>query len=527
MSFITKDTPAITRLSFDFWPLFYFVLAFFINTAMGYGISILYACAFASLLVALYTFSPRSQKVLILVSGLLAVFYYPFAMIWGAPNFNTLLALHATNMEESTEILTLFPWHSYAIALLILLLTFYALRRPRATVQPKRYVTALCCAFSMVCIFIAPVQNRLYGGVFALKDTGYPVVRFVMDVVENNQSVVRELERMQQLAMQKDTWQITQVAARYHLYVLVIGESARRDALGAFGGQWDNTPFASHANGVLYTDYISASASTQKSLGLTLNQVENSKPQYQNNIVTLANRAGFQTWWFSNQGKIGQYDTPVASIARHADEMQFLKDGDFEDNQSSQDTSLLSLTAQVLAVKRQPTQFIVLHLMGSHPKACDRTQGRYSTFVTSEETSCYLQSITQTDTLLRDLYQQLQQSGESFSLAYFSDHGLTFHERGTRNQYLAHDDKFHQNYQVPFLVLSSDDKTHKVNTTPRSANDFLLFFSQWTGIKTQQIPWRYTFHSADSAGPRYVTNFKLRKILWQELGEDSFGADSR
>lgn len=28
---------------------------------------------------------------------------------------------------------------------------------------------------------------------------------------------------------------------KYQTYVVVIGESARRDALGAFGGHWDNT----------------------------------------------------------------------------------------------------------------------------------------------------------------------------------------------------------------------------------------------------------------------------------------------
>ncbi|MCS5807808.1 hypothetical protein LNO89_07550 [Klebsiella pneumoniae subsp. pneumoniae] len=32
----------------------------------------------------------------------------------------------------------------------------------------------------------------------------------------------------------------------------MIGESARRDALGAFGGHWDNTPFASSVNGYLF-----------------------------------------------------------------------------------------------------------------------------------------------------------------------------------------------------------------------------------------------------------------------------------
>ena len=99
----------------------------------------------------------------------------------------------------------------------------------------------------------------------------------------------------------------------------------RRDALGAFGGHWDNTPFASSVNGTLFTDYVAASGSTQKSLGLTLNRVVDGKPQFQDNFVTLANRAGFQTWWFSNQGQIGEYDTAIASIAKRADEVQFLK----------------------------------------------------------------------------------------------------------------------------------------------------------------------------------------------------------
>ena len=72
---------------------------------------------------------------------------------------------------------------------------------------------------------------------------------------------------------------------------------------------------------MLFADYVAASGSTQKSLGLTLNRVVDGKPQFQDNFVTLANRAGFQTWWFSNQGQIGEYDTAIASIAKRADEV--------------------------------------------------------------------------------------------------------------------------------------------------------------------------------------------------------------
>lgn len=246
------------------------------------------------------------------------------------------------------------------------------------------------------------------------------------------------------------------------------------------------------------------------------------KPQYQDNFVTLANRAGFQTWWFSNQGQIGEYDTTIASIAKRADEAHFLKNGDFEADKNTRDDALLTMTAQVLATERTQPQLIVLHLMGSHPQACDRTQGKYATFVQSKETSCYLYTMTQTDDLLRQLYTQLRHSGDSFSLVYFSDHGLAFKERGKAVQYLAHDDKFQQNFQVPFMVLSSDSKAHRIIKARRSANDFLSFFSQWTGISAKEIKNRYRFISEQKAGPVYITNFKLQKVDYNHLGSDIF-----
>ena len=255
---------------------------------------------------------------------------------------------------------------------------------------------------------------------------------------------------------------------------------------------------------------------------MTLNRVVDDKPQFQDNFVTLANRAGFQTWWFSNQGQIGEYDTAIASIAKRADEVQFLKNGDFEANKNTQDEQLLKLTAQVLATRRTQPQLIVLHLMGSHPQACDRTKGKYAVFVQSKETSCYLYTMTQTDTLLSNLYTQLQNSGETFSMTYFSDHGLAFKERGKEVQYLAHDDKYQQNFQVPFMVISSDDKAHKIIKARRSANDFLSFFSQWTGISAQEITPRYRFISEQKAGPIYITNFQLKKVDYTHLGTDAF-----
>ncbi|XTZ37131.1 phosphoethanolamine transferase [Salmonella enterica] len=522
MNITIKETLAARGQALSPWTGFYFLQSLLIHYALGYPFSLLYAVAFSCLLWLLWRHTPRVHKVFNGMCSLVAALYFPFGQAYGAPNFNTLLALHSTSMEESSEILTIFPWFHYIVGLLIFVLGVIAVRRKREEKSAWGMWDSLTALFCVAIFFVAPLQNQFSGGAFKLKDSGYPVFRFVKDVIVNNQEVIEEQARMAQLSQMKDSWDVLAVKPKYHTYVVVIGESVRRDAMGAFGGHWNNTPFASQVNGSLFLDYIAASGSTQKSLGLTLNRVVDDKPQYQDNFITLANRAGFQTWWFSNQGQIGEYDTAIASIAKRADEVQFLKSGDFEADKNTRDEALLKMTAQVFSTTRTQPQLIVLHLMGSHPQACDRTDGKYSEFVQSKETSCYLYSITQTDELLGRLYSQLLNTGESFSMAYFSDHGLAFKERGKEVQYLAHDDHFQQNFQVPFMVLSSDDKKHRLIKARRSANDFLSFFSQWTGIATKQIKNSYRFVSGEKAGPVYITNFKLQKVDYNHLSSDIF-----
>ncbi len=516
----SKYTLWIRDITLNPWVAFYFLQSVLINYSFGYSFSLLYSVAFSCVLYVLWRFAPRVQKGFIFLCSLLAAIYFPFQQAYGAPNFNTLLALHSTNFKESVEILTIFPWHSYLVSLVILALSGVALRRKIGPKQPWRRLDILCLAFSVACFFMTPVKNLVHWNSFTLLDVGYPVFRFVKDVVINNQEVVQEKAHMLELAKMKDSWTVLGVKPRYHNYVVVIGESARRDALGAFGGQWNNTPFASSVNGTLFTDFVSSSASTQTSLGLSLSRVSGDRPEYQNNFVTLAKRAGFHTWWFSNQGQIGENDTAIASVAKRADDVQFLRKGYYEDENNPRDEALLQMTEQVLSAPRTEPRLIVLHLMGSHPQACERTQGKYVEFVQSKETSCYIYSMTQTDSLLKQLYQQLRNTGDSFSMVYFSDHGLTYKARLTGGQYMAHGDAFQQNYQVPFMIMSSDDKAHRLIKARRSANDFLDFFSVWTGIKTKELNPTYPFVSEQAAAAPWVMNFKLEKVNYAQLPDD-------
>ncbi len=173
--------------------------------------------AFTCVLHLLWRAFPRVQKAVVGAYSCWRLCTIPLARAYGAPNFNTLLALHATNVEESTEILTIFPWYNYLLAVFIFALGVIAVRR--RIVEPSRWgkwIRWACCSASG-----SSFSNRCKtlpgAGVFKVIDTGYPAFRFVKDVVVNNNEVLDEQARMAQLAGMKDSWHVLAVKPKYHL----------------------------------------------------------------------------------------------------------------------------------------------------------------------------------------------------------------------------------------------------------------------------------------------------------------------
>lgn len=85
--------------------------------------------------------------------------------------------------------------------------------------------------------------------------------------------------------------------------------------------------------------------------------------------MALAAKAGYSTWWISNQGKLGEHDTRISVIASDAEHATFLKKGSFA-SRKTDDKLLLQETERALADTSSP-KIIFLHMMGSHPNPCD------------------------------------------------------------------------------------------------------------------------------------------------------------
>ena len=95
----------------------------------------------------------------------------------------------------------------------------------------------------------------------------------------------------------------------------MIGESVRRDYMSLYGFPLENSKFLKNVKGTVIEGYTAAGANTTTALLRMFLQIKNNDFVYANNIVSLAKEAGFEVYWLSNQGTVGEYDTPIAKIA--------------------------------------------------------------------------------------------------------------------------------------------------------------------------------------------------------------------
>lgn len=79
----------------------------------------------------------------------------------------------------------------------------------------------------------------------------------------------------------------------------------------------------------------------------------------------------------------------------------------------------------------------------------------------------------------------LMNSGRSYSMVYFSDHGLNF-IRDDDKVAIFRDQQAKQSYQIPFLLTSSDMTESRHYQVTRSSLRLMDFFASWFGVSTDR-----------------------------------------
>lgn len=485
--------------------IFSFLQAFlFLNYNEVVSTKILYLFSTFFFYIVLLNLNKIIFKIFIIISFLISTFIYSTYVVYGEPDFNYVTALVYTNSSESISYIKSIPTKVYVYLSIFLLFTILILTLNQKKINKKLLIALILFLFffplkKLISYGYQPIYLDRYFNVLPLKRMAYFIPQY--------NSVQIEKQKLVTASKKKDSWLIENPNSIDidDYFVLIVGESVRRDFLGAYGFYENNTPFISGSNRIQFNDYISNATQTVPSLLRTLCLTKGLEEyQLNNNIINLAKKVGYDTYWISNQAKLGYHDTPVSMIAEFSNHVNFI--GAAGGTYSKHDTELLKPFKEVINSKSNQSKFIVLHMIGSHAYSCDRTDGKFSLDLLSKDVSCYEESIRILDSFLEELNTTLQKTNKKFKMVYFSDHGETIQE----NFVLSHGGLNKQQYEVPLLIWGNDIETITKNNSARQSTDLLILFNELNNIQTQNLKSDFRFLSEEDWG------FDKRKIITRD-----------
>lgn len=142
---------------------------------------------------------------------------------------------------------------------------------------------------------------------------------------------------------------------------VVLGESSLQTHYSLYGYNLPTTPFLDslkNMNQLSYYNAVSPASITRDALGLSLcfaTPLDRQPLADNKNIVTLANNAGYKSYWISNQNKIGIHDSYIGLIASYADTAIFF-------NYQKDDLELIPVVNRLH--NPQTKQIFFIHLKG-------------------------------------------------------------------------------------------------------------------------------------------------------------------
>lgn len=238
--------------------------------------------------------------------------------------------------------------------------------------------------------------------------------------------------------------------------MLVIGESANRDYMSAITPlDRETTPWLSSQKGnpnfLIFPNAYSCAGVTVQALerALTERNQYNDKPFYESvSIIDVAHKLGYKVHWYSNQGHLGSFDTPVTLVADTADVAKWTHQ---ELNKVRYDSALLDFLDEI-----DPAQnnLVVLHLKGSHFNFLNRYPQECTVWGkpgVQDNILNYMNSIRYTDDILRRFYEYGIEKLNMQAMVYFSDHA-TIPERTRTPGFMG----FGMT-RIPLFIYLSDD----------------------------------------------------------------------
>lgn len=293
--------------------------------------------------------------------------------------------------------------------------------------------------------------------------------------------------------------------------ILVLGESTSRNHMQLYNYYLENNPkLKERENLIVFNDIISSETNTRNSLRKIFTfqnyETENIEWYKRENLIEIMKKAGYKTYWLSNQESFGIYGNVGAAIASKSDTVIYnsFKHSEVEDKRINFDEDLVSYLNLILKDGTGEKKFIVLHLMGSHSFYKNRYPENFEVYKTDdiilksssankEILKYYNNSILYGDYVLDKIFESLNEyEGIAF---YLSDHGEELYENGFAGHYGKGGNKWM--LEIPLFIYPTDkfkikypEKVEELKSSknrPYMTDDFIHTFLDVLDIKTQDF----------------------------------------
>ncbi|MGB5198029.1 MAG: phosphoethanolamine transferase [Candidatus Deferrimicrobium sp.] len=301
-----------------------------------------------------------------------------------------------------------------------------------------------------------------------------PLLYFPLRYLEWSREV--EETRRLQVKLSADDTDPEMASIRYvgegpRTVVLALGESTTRLNWSLYGYPRRTNPELSALGKELvrFDDVVTSYAGTSGSLRLLLTPADLSHPdlwETKPDLLTMARKAGYKTFWITNNG--GRTGLPSV-FASHADTADFTNLGGSH-SEGSYDNVLLDPFRKALS-DPAPRKFILLHMLGAHPvfhfrypKEFARFDGedddvsremkrKGRSFWAVQQRDEYDNAMLYADHLLRATIESCRErKGEAIAWLFTPDHG---EDVAHYTDFVGHNPRVRAMWEVPLLFWRS------------------------------------------------------------------------
>ena len=254
-----------------------------------------------------------------------------------------------------------------------------------------------------------------------------------------------------------------QINANNEVLVVVLGESTARGHMQLYGYKRETTPLLNAIKDSLfiYNNVISTDVFTLKVIPKMLTSLDNTNTNKEViNIIEVFNKAGYNTFWLSNQRPISFHDNAISKIASASNKFKFFNHI-IDKHTVVLDEIILPDYKNILNQKGKKVIFI--NLIGTHFDYKKRYPVAYNKFISEFEEASdkdkiinhYDNAILYNDFIVYSILQELKKLNTKSALLYLSDHGENVYDDG--DFFGRTESNLKKNmFDIPFFIWTSD-----------------------------------------------------------------------